>query len=227
MTAKDALTNQLISTQQMLGMFLADLSDADLQMRPVPDANNIAWQLGHLIASEGAIGAMIDFKYPELPPIVKLLGTGASSQTHPDGGNLSKAQYMSLFNAAREATRKSPGFGAALVRVAELEFGFGRTAEALEALNKGLQLSPRQAEGLALKGFLLAAQNKSSDSLAAFDQAIAADGALGNAWLGRGLAKIRMGRGEEGRADLQVAATLEDHEQRKTHGRTVVDIANS
>ena len=25
----------------------------------------------------------------------------------------------------------------------------------------------------------------------------------------------------------QVAATLEDHEQRKTHGRTVVDIANS
>ena len=53
------------------------------------------------------------------------------------------------------AGKNQPGFGAAWIRVAELEFGFGRTSEALAALNKGLDLSPRNAEGLALKGFLL------------------------------------------------------------------------
>jgi Tfp pilus assembly protein PilF len=120
-----------------------------------------------------------------------------------------RSQLTEALAAAREGAKKSPRWGAAWVRVAELEFSFGRTAEALEALNKGLELSPRHAQGLALRGFLLAAQNKNADALAAFDRAIGADGALGNAWLGRGLVKIRTGRGREGREDLQVAATLE------------------
>jgi hypothetical protein len=88
----------------MLGMFLADLSDADLQVRPVADANNIAWQIGHLIASESALGAELGFKYPPIPPVIQVLGSGASSQTHPDGGKLSKAHYLELFNSARGAT---------------------------------------------------------------------------------------------------------------------------
>lgn len=104
MTAKDILKELLTSTKNMLGMFLADLSDADLQVRPVPAANNIAWQLGHLIAAEEGLGSSLGFQYPEMPPVIKILGSGKSSQTHPDGGNLSKAQYLSLFNAARDAT---------------------------------------------------------------------------------------------------------------------------
>ena len=63
MTAKDALTNSLNSTKNMIAMFLADLSDEDLQVRPVADANNIAWQIGHLIASECSIGAELGFKF--------------------------------------------------------------------------------------------------------------------------------------------------------------------
>ena len=110
---------------------------------------------------------------------------------------------------ARKATALSPEFGFAWVRVAELEFSFGRVREALAALEKGLALSPRNAQGLALKGFLLSAKNQTKDAIAAFEQAIALDGALGNAWLGRGLCRIREGRGDEGRQDLQVAATLE------------------
>lgn len=110
---------------------------------------------------------------------------------------------------ARKAAEKSPEFGFAWVRVAELEFSFGRTREALVALDKGLALAPRNAQGLALKGFLLSAKNQTKEALGWFDRAIAIDGALGNAWLGRGLCRIREGRGDEGRQDLQVAATLE------------------
>jgi Tfp pilus assembly protein PilF len=111
--------------------------------------------------------------------------------------------------AARQAAAKSPRFGFAQVRVAEMEFSFGRTATALAALNQGLELSPRNAEAFTLKGFLLAAQNRIAAATEQFEQAIALDGALGNAWLGRGLCKIRRGQAVEGRRDLQVAATLE------------------
>ena len=58
-------------------------------------------------------------------------------------------------------------------------------------------------------GFVLAGQNKIKEAITYFDQAIAIDGALGNAWLGRGLCKIRRGHTDEGRKDLQTAATLE------------------
>jgi tetratricopeptide (TPR) repeat protein len=111
--------------------------------------------------------------------------------------------------AAGQAAEKSPNFGFAWVRVAELEFSFGRTSKALTALEKGLQLSPRNAQALALKGFLLSARNQIAAALGQFDQAIAIDGALGNAWLGRGLCKIRQGKAEAGRQDIQTATVLE------------------
>ena len=121
----------------------------------------------------------------------------------------SRSKLPEALGAAREAAKKSPGFGAAQIRVAELEFGQGHTREALAALDRGLELSPRNAQGLALKGFVLAARGRTRDAMGFFDQAIAADGALGNAWLGRGLTKIHDGHSKAGRDDLQVAATLE------------------
>src|SRR5438552_4358219 len=121
----------------------------------------------------------------------------------------SRSQLEAALQAAESATKKSSDFGFAWARVAELEFSFGRSGKALTALEKGLQLSPRNPEAISLKGFLLAAQNRISEALDFFDQAIAVDPALGNAWLGRGLCRIRRGDAERGRQDLQVAATLE------------------
>jgi tetratricopeptide (TPR) repeat protein len=111
--------------------------------------------------------------------------------------------------AAKKAAALSPGFGFAWVRVAELEFSFDRTGEALKNLNEGLELSPRNAQGLALKGFLLAGQNRINEALMWFNRALAVDAALGNAWLGRALCRIRRGDGTGGREDLLVAAALE------------------
>jgi tetratricopeptide (TPR) repeat protein len=110
---------------------------------------------------------------------------------------------------ARQAATNSPNFGFAWERVAELEFSFGLTAKALEALEKSLALAPRNAQALALKGFLLAAQNQTREAIVWFDRALAVDSALGNAWLGRGLCRIRRGDATGGREDLLVAAALE------------------
>ncbi|HYT59535.1 MAG TPA: TonB-dependent receptor, partial [Haliangiales bacterium] len=121
----------------------------------------------------------------------------------------SRSQLEAALRAAKAAVEKSPNFGFARARVAELEFSFGRTGMASDALDKALQLSPRNAEAISLKGFLLAAQNRTGEALNYFYDAIAVDPALGNAWLGRGLCRIRQGHADAGRQDLQVAATLE------------------
>ena len=103
--------------------------------------------------------------------------------------------------------RVYPGF--ALARLAEMEFSFGRTAKAKEAVEQALQKTPRNAQAHALRGFLLSAENRIADARASFEQAIAIDPALGNAWLGRGLTSLRKGDREAGRRDLHTAAVLE------------------
>ena len=104
---------------------------------------------------------------------------------------------------------KSPAFGFGWERVAELEFSCGHTSKALEALGASLDLAPRNAQATALNGFLLSAENRTTEALAQFEHALALDAALGNAWLGRGLCRIREGQVVAGRGDLEVAATLE------------------
>jgi tetratricopeptide (TPR) repeat protein len=121
----------------------------------------------------------------------------------------SRSDLAGALKAAQAATEKDPQFGFAWTRVAELEFSFGRIREAQRALETGLRLSPGNAQAAALNGFLLSANNQIGRAREAFDAAITLDGALGNAWLGRGLCDIRQGKSGPGRDDLQVAATLE------------------
>jgi uncharacterized damage-inducible protein DinB len=52
MSQFDLLAEVLKGNLGLLQMTVADFSDADFYARPVPTANNVAWQLGHLIASE-------------------------------------------------------------------------------------------------------------------------------------------------------------------------------
>jgi Tfp pilus assembly protein PilF len=121
----------------------------------------------------------------------------------------SRSRLESAREAARQALHLDPEFGFAWARLGELEFSFGKNADALTAANKALQFSTRNAEAHSLQGFLLAAKEKNDQALAAFNRAIELDGALGNAWLGRGLIQIRQGHREAGRKDLQTAAALE------------------
>jgi Tfp pilus assembly protein PilF len=118
--------------------------------------------------------------------------------------DLVKARDMAL-----SATAKAPGFGFAQERVAEMEFSFGHTEPALAALTRSLEISPRNAQALALKGFALSAQNKINEARGYFDKAVATDGSLANGWLGRGLVRIKENHVNEGRKDLETAAALE------------------
>jgi tetratricopeptide (TPR) repeat protein len=123
----------------------------------------------------------------------------------------SESKLPEALQAAREAAVQAPDFGPAWIRVAELEFSFGRMDTVEQALRTGLDHSPRQAAGLTLRGFIFAARNDPSKALAAFEEALALDPGLGNAWLGRGLCRLRRGRVREGLEDLEMAAAVEPH----------------
>ncbi len=106
MNAKDAIKNALTSTQNMLGMYLSDLSDADLLIRPAPKANHIAWQLGHMIAAEcGMMKQNVpSSNYPPLPEGFDKQHGKESAAAEPPKGFCGKQQYLDLFNKARAAT---------------------------------------------------------------------------------------------------------------------------
>lgn len=106
MNAKDAIKNALTSTQNILAMYLSDLSDADLLVRPAPKANHIAWQLGHLIGAEcgmmrqNASGS----SYPALPDGFDKQHDKEHAAIDPPKGYCGKQQYLDLFNKTRAAT---------------------------------------------------------------------------------------------------------------------------
>jgi hypothetical protein len=106
MTGLQAIQGALGSTQQILQMYLGDLSDADILVRPVPGANHIAWQLGHLIVSEAGMlkEYLPNAKFPTLPPGFAEQHSKETSAVEPPKGFLTKAQYLELYNATREAT---------------------------------------------------------------------------------------------------------------------------
>jgi uncharacterized damage-inducible protein DinB len=106
MKAKDAIRTALQGTQQLLSRYLADLSDADLLVRPVPGANHIAWQLGHLIHAEVHLLAnqVPGATYPELPAGFAARHAKAVAGSESTKGFGTKAEYLDLFNKVREAT---------------------------------------------------------------------------------------------------------------------------
>ena len=105
MNAKDALQAMLASTQHMVEWFVSDLSDADLLVRPVPGANHIAWQLGHLIAAEPFLvrTELPDAAYPDLP--AGFAEQHSKDTAASDAGFRPKAEYLEWSKTMRGATK--------------------------------------------------------------------------------------------------------------------------
>lgn len=118
-------------------------------------------------------------------------------------------QLEAALAAARRATVAAPDFGFAWARRAELAFSRGYSQEAREASTRACVLSPRNAAAIAIDGYLRAATGRMREAQETFEAAIQCDGELADAWLGRGLCRIRQGDLTGGQADLETAAMLE------------------
>jgi hypothetical protein len=108
MQAKDAILASYDFSERVVDRYLADLSDADLLVRPVGGQNHIAWQLGHLISTEATItNAIKPGSSPELPAGFTQAHARDEDSTKSDDRTrfATKATYLNLLKAQRAATK--------------------------------------------------------------------------------------------------------------------------
>ncbi|WZO95927.1 DinB family protein [Isosphaeraceae bacterium EP7] len=105
MNGTTALKTNLEETKSLLEKYLADFSDADIQVRPVPNANHVAWQIGNVIAGEHFMlqAGLPDAKFPELPPGFADRHSSKAAGVEGPEGLLTKDEYLALFNGVRGA----------------------------------------------------------------------------------------------------------------------------
>jgi hypothetical protein len=107
MDLKDSIRSSLRIADFLSRGYLADIAPDEMLRRPVPGANHIAWQLGHLIAAERSlVEAAAPGSMPALPE--------GFAERHRRDGNvsdnpadyLSKDEYIQAADTIRAATLK-------------------------------------------------------------------------------------------------------------------------
>ncbi len=178
------------------GLLLAngDVEAASAQLAGMPSDSSSARALREIIA------AVLFQELPALP------------EPRTRSGWLARSYYLqswSDLDGALAAARRAGDSGFARTRRAALELGFDRKHEAGALVEQALSLTPKLPSAHALAGFVQLSQLRFEAASAHFDQALALDGALGEAWLGRALTLGKLGRTDEARQALQLAAAVE------------------
>jgi hypothetical protein len=105
MNFHDSIRWSLGAADFLADRYLGDLTDDELLARPVPDANHIAWQLGHLIASERhLVEAAVPGSMPELPAGFADAHNKETATSDDRAKFLTKAAYLELAKTIRAAT---------------------------------------------------------------------------------------------------------------------------
>jgi len=104
--ASQALKESMATPEMVCNGYLADLTDADLFVRPVDGANHIAWQLGHLISGERSmIESVCPGSMPALPEGFAEKHTKETASNDDPSAFCSKDEYLKLAAEQRAATK--------------------------------------------------------------------------------------------------------------------------
>lgn len=105
MNAKQAIKAGIDGGGFVSNAYLDDLTDADLLVRPAPDCNHIAWQLGHLISAEhGMVEAVSPGTMPKLPEGFEKRHIKETASSDNPKDFLSKNEYLKLAEEQRAGT---------------------------------------------------------------------------------------------------------------------------
>lgn len=109
MTSKDAIRQVIDFSFMVTEQYVNDLSDADLLVRPVPGANHIAWQLGHLIGSSHQMIAALGGPGISLPSgFIEAHGSEAATSDDPRKFS-TRSEYTQLMQACKAASLAQVG----------------------------------------------------------------------------------------------------------------------
>lgn len=107
MHAREAIKSSIDMANYIASGYLEDLSDSDLLVRPVPGANHIAWQLGHIINSTQQ---MFDAAFPgtlsPLPAGFKEKYAKENAASDDPAAFHKKTEYQKIIAGQHEAVLK-------------------------------------------------------------------------------------------------------------------------
>src|SRR3954453_5550142 len=105
MNAKDAVRASMSIADFMMESYLTDITPDELLVRPAPDANHLAWQLGHLISAERRlVEAAAPGSMPPLPDGFAERHTKDTAASDNRADFLSKDEYLKLAKTIRAGT---------------------------------------------------------------------------------------------------------------------------
>lgn len=104
MKAQEIIRGTFARSKMVVGRLLEDLTDAELMERPVPGANHLAWQLGHLIGTLRFFGESIrPGSMPALPEGFEQRHGKDTASSDDAAGFLRKQEYLQLLDQQRDA----------------------------------------------------------------------------------------------------------------------------
>jgi hypothetical protein len=107
MNFKDSIRASLGIADFLVQKYLEDITAQEMLERPAPDANHIAWQLGHLISAEyRLIEAAAPGSMPALPDGFAERHSKDSAASNNPADFLSKDEYLKLAANVRAGTLK-------------------------------------------------------------------------------------------------------------------------
>lgn len=110
MNSAEAIQLAIDSGKMVSLAYLGDLSDAEFLHRPHPGCNHIAWQVGHLIASEHQmIEGVCPGSMPDLPEGFAERYSKETSTVDEASSFHSKQELLELFEQIRAATLAALG----------------------------------------------------------------------------------------------------------------------
>jgi DinB superfamily len=105
MNTREAIRLNIDCAHMICQGYLADLTDAELLVRPVPGANHIAWQLGHLLVSErNMVEDVCPGSMPALPAGFAEKYTSETASLDAPTAFHTKSVYMDLYERLRSGT---------------------------------------------------------------------------------------------------------------------------
>ena len=104
MDAKDVIRQLVEFSHLLIRMYVDDLTDADLLVRSVPEANHIAWQLGHAVAGTQQMLSELGHAGPPLPQgFAAAHGPEAAASDDP-ARFATKDEYLALAEKMKAAS---------------------------------------------------------------------------------------------------------------------------
>ncbi|MHC5027224.1 MAG: DinB family protein [Planctomycetota bacterium] len=107
MNVHDLMKHNVTFSHMITKAYVSDITDEEMLVRAIPGSNHLAWQLGHLIASERSLMSAVGGDMPDLPEGFAEKHGKENIDSDDPADFLSKDEYLALMDQMHAAAVKA------------------------------------------------------------------------------------------------------------------------